>query len=158
VPNDVIIAYDMSNGGTMLGYAIVASGSTQATIKNIDLESTGGTVYVSIISLGKYESSRTGVQYIAEKDSIAPLEGNINIVNGSASDVVTVTGLAENDVVKVYDSAEGGSLLGVATVSASGTQISITVDMLANGGSLYISVTGVGRYESSRTKVDYVAR
>lgn len=158
VPNDVIIAYDMSSGGTMLGYAITPSGSTQATIRNIDLGSTGGTVYISVISLGRYESGRTGVQYIAEKDSIAPLEGNISIVNDSASGVVTVTGLTGNDVVKVYNSAEGGNLLGVATVPATDTRASITVDMQVKDGSLYISVTSVGRYESGRTKADYVAR
>jgi hypothetical protein len=158
-PNDVVIVYDMGSGGTMLGYSIVPSGNTQATVKINDLGSTSGTVYVSVINMGKYESGRTAVKYTAEQNTTAPYEGNISVTNSSSSGTVTVKGLSGGDVIKIYDSAEGGTLLGVATVSSTGNQVSISVSALAaNGGSIYVSVASIGKNESSRTRVSYMAR
>lgn len=158
-PNDVVIVYDMSNGGTMLGYSIVPSGNTQAVVKINNLGSTSGTVYVSVINIGKYESGRTAVKYTAEQSTTAPFEGDISVINSSTSGTVTVKALSGGDIVKIYDSAEGGTLLGVATVSSTGNQVSISVSSLAaSGGSVYVSVTSIGKNESSRTRVSYMAR
>lgn len=159
-PYDVVRVYDTANGDNILGYATVPSGNSQVTVKISQLGTAAGTVYISVISLGKYESNLTPVLYTTEQSSIAPSEGNISIVNGTGtSGTVTVTGLQGNDTVKVYDSPTGGNMLSLVTVPSTGTQTSFTItQMNVNGGSIYISVTSTGKTESDRTRASYPAR
>lgn len=80
-----------------------------------------GNVYVSVKSVGKTESSRTSASYAAV--SAATLESNVTIVNNTGiNDTMTVIGLAANDLVKVYASNAGESILSYATVASGSTQ------------------------------------
>ena len=157
--SDIIKVYDAASGGTLLGSATVSNTSTKATVSITQLGTAAGSVFVSATSLGKTESGRTKTDYIAELSSIAPFVGYINVVNNSGTpDTVTVVGLAASDVIKVYDMASGGSLLGYATVPANSTQANVTITQLGIGtGSVYVSVTSLGRTESDRTKADFTA-
>jgi hypothetical protein len=155
--NDVIKVYSATSGGTALATATVPSGQSEAMINVSQLGTDAGSVYVSVTRVGKTESSRTGYQYSAE--STAPVQGNIYVVNNAViSDKVTVSGLIANDIVKVYDAAQNGNLLGYATVSANSHETDVTISQLTtNAGSVYVSVTNFGRGESKRTKADYIA-
>ena len=157
--NDMIRVYDAPSSGNLLGTAFVTPGNTSATVSVSQLTTTAGSVYVTVANFGKAESSRTKADYIAEQNTGAPYEGNVKIVNNAGSyDTVTVMGLTSGDFVKVYDSLSGGSLLGSATVATGATQVVITISQLGvSSGSVYISVTGTGKTESSRTKADYTA-
>ncbi|WML33742.1 hypothetical protein [Clostridium sp. OS1-26] len=158
-PNDVVKVYDSAQGGNLLGSVTASGDSMEAIVSITQLGVGSGTIYVSLTSTGKTESSRTAVQYNAESQSNALSAGDITIENNSGtSDVITVTGIAANDVVKVYSSESGGSLLGTATVSSGNSQAIVTVSQLgSNAGSVYISVTRSGKTESKRVKADYLA-
>lgn len=158
--NDIVKVYDASTNGNLLGYAIVSANSTEANVTVSQLTTASGSVYVSVTNFGKGESKRTKADYIAEQTSTALYSGNVNIVNNTVgtSDIITVNNLAPSDVIKVYDASTGGNLIGTATVSSNGTQAIITIPQLsAVSGSIYISVTSLGKNESSRTKISYVA-
>ena len=158
--NDIVKVYDASTSGNLIGYAIVAANSDEATVTVSQLTTGAGSVYVSVTNFGKGESKRTKADYIAEQTSAALYAGNVNIVNNPSgtSDVITVSNLSGSDVIKVYDAATGGNLIGTATVSANGTQATITISQLSTAaGSVYISVTNLGKNESNRTEVSYVA-
>lgn len=158
--NDIVKIYDASTGGNLLGYAIVAANSTEATVTVSQLTTSAGSVYVSVTNFGKGESKRTKADYIAEQTSAALYAGNVSITNNPSgtSDVISINNLSGSDVIKVYDASTGGNLIGTATVSSNGTGVSITISQLSSAaGSIYISVTNLGKNESSRTKVDYVA-
>jgi hypothetical protein len=93
-------------------------------------------------------------------DSTAPLASDITVTNNPAPtpDTVTVTGLNASDVIKVYDSATGGNLLGTATVVTGQTFATVSVGNLGTGaGQVYVSVTSTGKTESTRTAAPYGA-
>jgi trimeric autotransporter adhesin len=154
---DIVTVYDAATGGNTLGTATVASGDSEAIVSISQLGTKAGCVYVSVTRSGKTESNRTEADYLSE--STAPVAGNITIVNNAVlDDTVTVSGLTANDIVKVYDAAKNGNLLGSAVVSANSTTATISISQLtATAGSVYISVTNFGKGESNRTKADYIA-
>lgn len=156
---DVIKVYDNATVGNLLGYASVANNKTEATVSVEDLGSAAGIVYVSVITKGKTESTRTAVSYVAESKSTAPYSGNIYIANNVIfSDTVQVFGLTAGDKVKVYNSESGGELLGSETTASGSTQVKITINQLGvEAGSVFISITSKGKTESKRTEAEYVS-
>lgn len=68
---------------------------------------------------------------------------NVIITNNVGKpDVVRVGGLVEGAIVKVYDKATGGVLLGTATVAKGATEAFVSIANLgAATGKVYISVT-----------------
>ncbi len=157
--SDVVKVYDKASGGNLLGYATVPANKTEVTVSVEDLGSTAGIVYISAITKGRTESSRTEASYVAEGKSTAPYSGNIYITNNVVlSDTVLVSGLSGGDKVKIYDSSSGGVLLGSATAASNGNQVKITIKQLGEeAGSIYISITSKGKTESKRTEVEYVS-
>lgn len=157
---DVIKAYDASSGGNLLGTATVAASKTEATISVTQLGTSGGYVYISLTSKNKLEGSRTGVYYVSEPVSNTADVYNIAVVNNPSgkADTVTVTGLTANDIIKVYDLAADGSLMGTSTVAASKTEATVSITQLgASAGYVYVTVTSKGKNESARIKVEYLA-
>ncbi len=62
------------------------------------------------------------------------------------------------DILKIYNKATGGSLMGTATVPSNTTDVTKSFTQLgANGGSLYLSVTTSGMRESNRVEADFSA-
>ena len=151
--------YDAAKGGNLLGTATVASGATSATVSISQIGSTAGSVYVSLTDSNKLESDRTEADYIAEAASDSLDASNISVTNRSESaDTVSITGASQNDVINVYDLAQGGTLLGTATVAAGETKASISITQLGTDrGSIYVSRTSSNKSESTRVKVDYDA-
>jgi len=156
--NDVVKVYNLASGGSLLSSATVSANNSSTVIISIQqIGASNGSIFVSVTSSGKSESSRTQADYVAE--STAPVVNNITIVNNAGiSDIVKVVGLQTNSILKVYDSAQGGVLLASETVSSSDGQISVTIPQLtSSAGSVYVSITTFGRSESARTKADYIA-
>jgi hypothetical protein len=153
---DIIKIYNAAKGGTLLGSATVAPYGTYVTVTISQLGISAGSVYVSVASTNKTESGRTKADYSAEPQSGSASTDNIIVANNAGvSDTVQVTGLTTNDLVKVYDAAKGGNLLGSATVS-SGTTVTVTISQLGtSGGSIYVSITGGNKLEGDRTTVEY---
>ena len=106
------------------------------------------------------ESDRTMKAYLGEQISNAPLSGNIAVVNNKIGkpDTITVSGIVATDKVKVYSAATGGVVLGTVTVATSQNMATISITQLGTtSGSVYVSVTSVGKLESARTAQTYTA-
>lgn len=101
----------------------------------------------------------TVMKFIDQQPSSAPHVSNVTVSNNPSSipDTVTVNGLSEGDVVKVYNSETNGTQLGQSQpVTAGSTSATVTINQLgSNGGTIYVSVTGTGKLESSRVAVSY---
>ncbi|SPF37208.1 conserved exported hypothetical protein [Candidatus Desulfosporosinus infrequens] len=158
--NDIVKVYDSATGGNQLGTATVGTSSSTATVTIAQLGTIAGSIYVSVTSTDKLESSRLQVSYAAEGQSSAPVATNITIVNNAGqAGTVNVTGLVDNDIVNVYDSPTGGNLLGTATVPAYSTAVTVSIPQLGtSAGSVYVSVTSTNKQESSRTAADFSAK
>ncbi len=157
--NDVVKVYDAASNGNLIGAATVLPGSSAATISVVQLTSGAGKVYVSVTNYGRAESSLTKAEYISETSTMAPYIGDIYIVNNvDIKDTITVYNLLSGDVVKVYDSATGGTLLGYAPVAVNKTEATVSVEDLGTAaGTVYVSVITKGKSESARTTAAYVA-
>ncbi|WP_205730841.1 hypothetical protein [Bacillus tropicus] len=158
---DIVKVYNVAKDGEVKATSeAVADGGKEATIKVKDLlESTGGTVYVTVTKPNKDESSRTAVKYATEPVTTAPAADTITVANNkkAAEDTIKVTGLVAGDIVTVYDAATKGNTLATETVAKEKQEVEIKkADLLkATGGTVYVSVKGVDGLESSRTAVKY---
>ena len=158
-PNDVIKVYNAATGGSVLGTATVAADGTQATVSIKQLGTAAGTVYITIKSDGKKESTRVATPYTEEQKSDVVSSSNISVVNNAGmTDTVTVSYLDAGDVIKVYNTATGGTLLGSATVSSTSKDAVIKIAQLGYySGYVYITITDYGKLESDRVKAYYTA-
>lgn len=92
----------------------------------------------------------------------APNASNITVKNYicGIDDKVTVSGLQNGDIVKVYDQSSNGSILGQATASSDTAVVDIpqlqTSQTLSNGSFIYVSATIPGESESNRVQASYV--
>jgi len=156
---DIVNVYNDANGSKLLGKGTVAAYNTQVTIPVDQLNSDGGSVYVSVTSVGEMESEKEEIPYGKKSDSNAPILKNITVKNNAdIAGTVTVKGVQTNDVVKIYDSASNGNLLASGTVAADSRSVVISVTQLnSDGGKIYVSVTSSGKKESSRTEIKYNA-
>jgi hypothetical protein len=160
VEGDIIKVYTLATGGTLLGSGTVVAGQTAVTITIPQVGSTAGSIYVSVTNLNKLESLRTTKAYVAEPTTTALLASAIAVTNNKVGvdDKITVTGLVEGDIIKVYTLATGGTVLGGGTVAVGQTSIIITVPQVgALAGIVYTSVKRDGNLESVRTPKAYTS-
>lgn len=157
-PNTLVKVYSQPTGGNPLGTATVPADSTEATISITQLGVNEGTVYVTVTTTGKTESSRAAIPYEKESVSDAIAPGNVKVVNNSGkSDIITVTGLMEYDTVKIYNAATGGTRLAMA-VADNSLAVTLNVSQLGiDSGKIYVTVTKYGKIESARTEVEFTA-
>ena len=158
VEGDLINVYSAATGGTLLGSGTVGSGENSIIITIPQVGAGSGSVYVSIKKEGKLESARTAQTFTSET-SAAPAATAITVVNNyiGTDDTVKVTGLAEGDIINVYNAATGGSLLGTGTVESGNTELTIAIPQLGStAGNVYVSVTKVNKLESARTAKNYL--
>ena len=158
VEGDLINVYSAATGGTLLGSGTVGSGENSIIITIPQVGAGSGSVYVSIKKEGKLESARTAQTFTSET-SAAPAATAITVVNNyiGTDDTVKVTGLAEGDIINVYNAATGGTLLGTGTVESGNTELTIAIPQLGStAGNVYVSVTKVNKLESARTAKNYL--
>ena len=157
---DVVNVYDSATGGTLLGTETVANYATSATVSINQLGTGAGSVYISVTSASKLQSSRTQIGFSAEAQSVAPVASNVIVVNKAGiAGTVTINGVSGGNIINVYDAAQGGNLLGTATVGTYNTSSIISVNQLgSSAGNVYVSYTSTGQLESNRTEVDYSAK
>ncbi|HAN10120.1 MAG TPA: hypothetical protein DCP90_05865 [Clostridiales bacterium] len=158
VEGDTVKVYNVAIGGVAIGTATVGSGLTSATVAIPQIGTGTGSIYVTVTSINKLESKRTAKIYIIEPTSTAPVATAITVTNNyiGTDDKVTVTGLIEGDIVKVYSATTGGVLLGSEIVSSGETSATVTISQIGAGtGPLYVSVTSQNKLESKRIAKTY---
>lgn len=147
---DIVKVYGTATGSTPLGVAVAGGGGTAMVYVN-QLGANGGSVHVTVTAAESEESVRMPETYIAEPGTNKPAADDITIVNNVAGkpDVITVENVSDGDIVRVYQSTSGASVL-AATVSG-GSTATIYVNQLGiKGGTVYISVQGNNAIESTR--------
>ncbi|PGS03745.1 hypothetical protein COC45_30380, partial [Bacillus cereus] len=89
----------------------------------------------------------------------APAAKTITVENNKTGtvDTIQVIGLAEGDIVKVYNVAKGGEAIATSPIGDGGTGVTFNEkDLLeSTGGTVYVTVTKPNKDESSRTAVKY---
>ncbi|MED0952748.1 hypothetical protein P4T70_32530, partial [Bacillus mobilis] len=159
---DIVRVYEASKGGeAIVTSEAVAGEAKEVTIKKADLlKVTGGTVYVSVQGVNELESTRVAVKYESEV-TVAPAVDTVKVTNNKKgdADTITVSEVAEGDIVRVYDASTEGNELGNATVAKDAKEITIEkADLLvATGGTVYVTVTKPSKDESKRVAVKYEA-
>nr|WP_269481881.1 IMP dehydrogenase [Bacillus mycoides] len=157
---DIVKVYNVAKDGEVKATSeAVAEGGKEATIEVKDLlESTGGTVYVTVTKSNKDESSRTAVKYATEVSEALKANNIVVLNNDGEDDIVRVTGLATGDVVNVYDAVTEGKKLGTETVGDKKTAVNVKIKQLGEqAGKVYVTVTKNNKLESVRTAKDYIA-
>ncbi len=157
---DIVKVYNVAKDGEAKATSeAVAEGGKEATIEVKDLlESTGGTVYVTVTKPNKDESSRTAVKYATEVSEALKASNIVVLNNDSEDDIVRVTGLATGDVVNVYDALTEGEKLGTGTVGDKKTAVNVKIKQLGEqAGKVYVTITKNNKLESARTAKDYIA-
>lgn len=118
-----------------------------------------GTIPVGYANSSNYTATvEVVVETLSPIVTAAPSEANITVINNveGTPDIITVTGINPGDIVKVYDDILGGSLLGTGIVALGKNSVAINVAQLGvNAGNIYVTVTGLVKAESSRTKKAY---
>ncbi|MCB2288863.1 hypothetical protein LGK97_03680 [Clostridium sp. CS001] len=158
-PGDTIKVYRNLADIKAFGTSTVANGYTDATILISQLGATEGVVYLTVTNKGSKESLKTKMEYLAEPISTISNENTITILNNaSMADTVTITGLLEGDLIKVYNLETAGKLLGTATVAKGKTEATVKITQITKEeGKVFVSVTSKGMLESARSEVSYVA-
>ncbi|WP_254112692.1 Ig-like domain-containing protein [Bacillus pumilus] len=143
---DVIKVYS-TNGKLLATSKPANSSSIKLYVKQVGVKS--GKVLVTRSSDRMMESGKQAVSFKGEPSSA--LKGSqINIVNNKKkNDVITVSKLAKQDLVKVYN--QSGKLIGKSTFSK-GQVVKVSIKQLgAKRGKVYVTVTGKGMSESGKT-------
>ena len=146
--------YNSATATTPLKTAVVANGSTSVTISIAQLGQDPGVVYISITEEGQLESEKLEFEYSSEPKTDAIDESQVEINNNAnAKDTVTVTGLAEGDIVKVYSTED--KILGTATVEAGKTEAVVTIAQLGEEATtVKVSLTSKDKLESDKLEVE----
>lgn len=152
VSGSVIRVYPAATGSTTLVSGTVAAGQTSITLSISQLGIASGTVYVSIQEPGKNEGSRVARKYLVELKTPSAMKNNVIILNNvGAADTVKVKNLRAGDVVRVYFTSSGGTVLGSATVGSGAQEATVSIPQLGTGATkIYIGVVRSGFNESTR--------
>ena len=152
IPGETVRVYSQPQGGTLIASTMIGTNKTDATITIPQLGMAAGSVYVSLTAKGDTESNRVEADYVAEGTTNTPNVGNISVNNTvGMANTVYVTSLSPGDVVKAYNAATGGIVIGSGTVQNYKVDLTFNVSQLNdNGGNIYVSVTSKGMGESAR--------
>lgn len=160
---DKVKVYDMANATTPLYSSVVTSGN-EILFGLLNLQAGGGTIYVSATQAFMPESERVAKTYVAESGnpSPAPDLSNIAVANNPDGtwDYVDVRNLNGGDLVKVYNSLTGGTLLGwgVLPIGQTGGERVMIPQLGIGAGSVYVEVVNPGKApNATRVQVDYGA-
>lgn len=166
---DVVKVYNSSKA-LLLGKGVVLAGKTEAVVSIAQLGIEGGNVFVSVTSIGLFESAKTEKVFSAEaktpalpKESIIAANNPSNGITGCAKDTVKVVGLKAGDTVKVYlprinlePAGPGDVPFATVKVSAGSTQVIASLYFPSyRAGSVYVTLTRPGYLESDMTEAQY---
>ncbi|MEH7131293.1 Ig-like domain-containing protein [Neobacillus drentensis] len=142
-----------NSGGKPIGSWKAAGTTTILSVKQ--LGQTNGKIYISITRSGLKESKRVAVSYSGEQTNMLAAK-QIKIYNNrKTSDVIYVSHLKKNDVIRVYSAAKRGKQW-IKPVTAKGSTLKLKIKQLGKkSGKVYVTVTRNGMLESSRFGVGF---
>lgn len=158
IPGQVVTIYSTAIGMVVLDTDEATGVSKTFSFDDGILSPGGGKLYITVRNEKELESLRTAQSYTSETTA-TPKAGNSLVVNypGTAYDTVTITGLTPGDIVRIYTTLTGGTAQTTATVAGKGTTLTLDANLPDTAGTIYITVTNVGKAESKRIAVNYDA-
>lgn len=156
---DKIRIYSDSLLSDLLGSATAAvAGTVVAKIPQLVPFDVAGTVYITVANNAATESPAVSVDVLAAAVSDALSSHNTVTVSNNLTgtdDTIVITGLSQNDIIKVYTDDQLTSLVGTATAGAGGVATFKIAQLTANdvAGTAYVTITGTGELESSAVAV-----
>ena len=168
--NDIIEMRNLKEGDHVLVYdsfdsqtAIIDLGVVNEGCNNLstfsDLGDSDGKIYISITSVGMSESDRLEVDFSAPNGQSEKLDSNDltnfwTVIPGFEGAVV-VNNVNGGDIIKVYDQANGGNLLGMGTLPVMGNTGGevVALETLPIDKVVYVSITRKGMFESERVSM-----
>lgn len=160
--DDVVNVYTSLTATTPLGTG-KASADNAAVAIELELGAAAGTAYVAVKAVGSNESKRTAVKYDSETTAAPDITKDKDIIkvtnNYGASDTVVVSGLAKDDVIKVYTTANSATPVEATAAEADGKYTATaTLELPGTGaGKIYVTLTKKDRAESTKVTVAYGA-
>lgn len=137
-----------------------AISSGVATVKISQIGAAAGTIYVTVTPTGFLESEPVAVAFLEEVKSSQLEESDITVTNNAegTKDIVEVRRLNKGDRIRVYSSSalEADDQLGTAVASNGERTAVVKIRQLgAGGGTIYVTVTGVGQQESDPVAISF---
>ncbi|MFQ8599165.1 MAG: discoidin domain-containing protein [Oscillospiraceae bacterium] len=153
---DTVRLYNDSEGTDLVAEQPVESG-TSAVFESVNLNKDGGKLFFARQKSGRRESLLRGKRYLGLDAAVTQLDAsNIVAVNNPGyTDTLTVGGLSEGDVVKVYKNADDINPMG-ASKMVTATANSATIQDLQfdkDDSFVYVTVTSPYQKESARVQV-----
>ncbi len=157
--DDVVTVYSVKPLAEIGKSGPAAGSSVTVTLNAHGLSKTGGTIYVTVTSLGVGESPKTLKEYRPEDAATAPLLSSVTVFNNfETADEVEVRGLTTGDTVNVYSASKDGTLLGSVTAGVDSTvRFTLTGALEPRGSKVYVAISKSGINESPRTSVPYTS-
>jgi hypothetical protein len=156
---DKVKVYADSLRTALLGYGTAtANGVVTVKITQITAKDAAGTVYLTVLRVGRVESAAIPAAVLAAGVTPALSAVNTVTVTNNAvgkSDTIVITGLVKGDKVKVYSDSRLINMLGTATANVTGTATVFCSQLIAKDGTgpVYITVTGAGLATSGAVEV-----
>ncbi|MEH7073893.1 Ig-like domain-containing protein [Neobacillus drentensis] len=142
-----------TSAGTLIGSWNSTGTTTILSVKQ--LGQTNGKIYISTIRSGLKESKRVAVSYKGEQTNLLSAKQMKITNNRKISDVIYVTHLKKNDVIRIYSAAKSGKQL-IKPVTAKGSTLKLKIKQLGKkSGKVYVTVTRSGMLESNRLGVKF---
>ncbi|MFI2958658.1 MULTISPECIES: hypothetical protein [Priestia] len=149
---DIVKVYNTSSKGTLL--ASKTSTGPSATLTTKQVGEKAGKVYVTVSRSGMSESDRVAVGFSGEQSN-ALSSSQVKITNNKGKDdVISVSGIAKGDIVKVYNANSKGTVLASKTSTGS-SAILTTKQVGQKAGKVYVTVARSGMTESVRTAISF---
>lgn len=159
VVGDKINIYKASGGISTWVDTVTITTDGTADIVIDQLGSKSGKIYITLTKEDKVESARIGVPFLSEPVTSALPASKIIVTNNyTMEDVVTVIGLVEDQIITVYTSTTGSTILANETVKTGETEITFTLEdgvLAAGGGKIFVAVKNPTELESIRTAQIY---
>lgn len=154
---DIIKVYSGLLSTTPIGTAQADTTSATAYIDQVGAKA--GKLYVTVVGTGKTESPRTAKTYIAEPVTATIVDTTVTVTNNPVGslDSIEVTGLAPNDIVKVYSGKLGGKPIGCGIADSEGSATVLVYQINKNAGKVYVTNTTAKKAESLRVEKAYTS-
>ncbi|TDB55439.1 pre-peptidase C-terminal domain-containing protein [Bacillus sp. CBEL-1] len=152
--SDAIKVYNTSSKSKVLATKQATTSSVSLSINQLGTKA--GKTYVTITRSGMTESVPVAISFNGEQSDLLKAS-QIKVTNNKGkADVVTVTGIAKGDTIKIYNASSRGTLL--VSKQAAGSSVSLSVKQLGTkAGKTYVSITRSEMTESGRIAVNYGA-
>ncbi|MCL2081094.1 MAG: hypothetical protein FWH16_03235 [Oscillospiraceae bacterium] len=158
-PRDLVTVYSAAIGGKRITSGKVRNNSDEVILSLKQLGKDGGSVWVSVKSVGKHESPREKFDFDAElsSTSFSDDDGSITVTNGvNKKGVIEVTDLEPGDMITVFADQFSTKKLGSAKCAKNRDTVTIKTSLLKeDGDNIWLTIKRFNELPSDRSFYKY---